>query len=235
MNAARLPSCPVKENMVSYRYRPAVDTFFYTETEMTDPKPTGERQKEILEAARKLFLTKGYEAASTADIMNAVGIAKGTLYYHFSSKEEILDALLEDITDNIKRAALLFGEADDLPIPDRMIGVIRAVQAEGNGRGSIVSALHLPQNALFHQKSHILTIEKISPVMLKIVNDGIRRDFFHTDHPESAVHMALLYSLTAFDETGPDPEMVSGFIYNIERMLGAAEGSLSRLKELFGG
>ncbi len=200
---------------------------------MTDPKPTGERQREILQAARQLFLTKGYEAASTADIMNAVGIAKGTLYYHFSSKEEILDALLEDITDDIKKAAVPFGEADDLPIPDRMIGVIRTVQAEGNGRRSIVGALHLPQNALLHQKSHTLTVEKISPVMLKIVTDGIRRGFFHTDHPGSAVHMALLYSLTAFDESAPDPEMVSGFIYNLERMLGAAEGSLSGLAVLF--
>lgn len=57
---------------------------------MSDPKSTEERRSEIVEAARKLFLAKGYEATSTVDIMNAVGIAKETLYYHFSSKEEIL-------------------------------------------------------------------------------------------------------------------------------------------------
>ena len=43
---------------------------------MSDPKPSEERRREIVEAAKKLFLSKGYEATSTVDIMNAVGIAK---------------------------------------------------------------------------------------------------------------------------------------------------------------
>ena len=99
---------------------------------MSDPKPTEERRSEIVEAARTLFLSKGYEATSTVDIMKAVGIAKGTLYYHFSSKEEILDALLSDITDNMAKAAAPFGDNSELSIPDRIIGVIRAINIVGS-------------------------------------------------------------------------------------------------------
>ena len=201
---------------------------------MTEPKPAEARRKEIVEAARQLFITKGYEETSTVDIMNAVGIAKGTLYYHFSSKEEILDALIEYITDQMETAALPFGEDQRIPIPDRIVGVIRAINIEGAGERGIIDALHLPNNALFHQKSHALTIDKIGPIMMMIVEDGIRQGIFHTDYPMSAVHMALSYGLTAFDsDQSQSPEMIRGFIYHLERMLGTGEGELRKLMELF--
>lgn len=201
---------------------------------MSDPKSTEDRRSEIVAAARKLFLSKGYEATSTVDIINAVGIAKGTLYYHFSSKEEILDALLDEITDNMARAATPYGDDSKLSIPDRIIGVIKAINIEGSKDERMIETIHLPQNALYHQKSHTLTIEKLSPIMLKIVNDGIKQGIFSTKHPKPAVHMTLSYSLTDMEDTSGDrEELATGFIYNLERILGAREGSLNSLMELF--
>ena len=47
---------------------------------------------------RKIFETseKGYDATSIEEITATVGVAKGTLYYHFSSKEEIFNFLVEE-------------------------------------------------------------------------------------------------------------------------------------------
>lgn len=42
----------------------------------------------------RLFAQKGYDATSVEEITAAVGVAKGTLYYHFSSKEEIFEFLI---------------------------------------------------------------------------------------------------------------------------------------------
>lgn len=50
-------------------------------------------KKEILEAARKLFLAKGYEETSITDIMKIAGGAKGMFYHFFESKEEVMQAL----------------------------------------------------------------------------------------------------------------------------------------------
>ena len=50
-------------------------------------------KKEILNAAQNLFLCKGYEQTSIADIMKTVGGAKGMFYYCFQSKEEVMYAL----------------------------------------------------------------------------------------------------------------------------------------------
>jgi len=53
-------------------------------------------KRKIFETAMVLFAEKGYEATSIEDITATVGVAKGTLYYHFSSKEEIFDFLVEE-------------------------------------------------------------------------------------------------------------------------------------------
>ena len=53
-------------------------------------------KRKIFETSMKLFAQKGYEATSIEEITATVGVAKGTLYYHFSSKEEIFNFLVEE-------------------------------------------------------------------------------------------------------------------------------------------
>ena len=53
-------------------------------------------KRKIFETSMRLFAEKGYDATSIEDITETVGVAKGTLYYHFTSKEEIFDFLIEE-------------------------------------------------------------------------------------------------------------------------------------------
>ena len=53
-------------------------------------------KRKIFNTAVKLFAEKGYDNASTEEITAAAGVAKGSLYYHFSKKEDIFDMLLEE-------------------------------------------------------------------------------------------------------------------------------------------
>ena len=53
-------------------------------------------KRKIFETSMKLFAEKGYDATSVEEITSIVGVAKGTLYYHFSSKEEIFYFLVEE-------------------------------------------------------------------------------------------------------------------------------------------
>ena len=50
----------------------------------------------IFETSLKLFSEKGYDATSIEEITATVGVAKGTLYYHFNSKEEIFNFLIDE-------------------------------------------------------------------------------------------------------------------------------------------
>ena len=53
-------------------------------------------KRKIFEASMKLFAEKGYEGTSIEEITSEVGVAKGTLYYHFTSKEEIFSFLISE-------------------------------------------------------------------------------------------------------------------------------------------
>ena len=53
-------------------------------------------KRKIFETSMKLFAEKGYDATSIEEITAVVGVAKETLYYHFSSKEEIFNFLVEE-------------------------------------------------------------------------------------------------------------------------------------------
>lgn len=57
------------------------------------PPRADNRLPQILDAAAALFAAKGYQAASIRDIVKAVGMLPGSLYYHFANKEELLAAV----------------------------------------------------------------------------------------------------------------------------------------------
>ncbi|HEY5492260.1 MAG TPA: TetR/AcrR family transcriptional regulator [Gemmatimonadaceae bacterium] len=54
----------------------------------------GERPGEILDAALRVFAARGYSATRLEDVAAAAGVTKGTIYYYFKNKEDILDRLV---------------------------------------------------------------------------------------------------------------------------------------------
>ena len=64
-------------------------------------KPTPVRKKEILDAAKGLFMSRGYDGASVNDILDATKLSKGAFYHHFSSKGDVMQALFVPILGRI--------------------------------------------------------------------------------------------------------------------------------------
>ncbi len=57
------------------------------------------RRREVIDAAARVFDQKGYDATSTQDIADEVGILKGSLYYYIESKEELLFTIIKEAYD----------------------------------------------------------------------------------------------------------------------------------------
>jgi AcrR family transcriptional regulator len=64
------------------------------------------RQSEIITAARKVFAEKGYVAATVDEIASRAGLAKGTIYVYFTSKEQIYNAVLADDLEAVRKLTL---------------------------------------------------------------------------------------------------------------------------------
>jgi AcrR family transcriptional regulator len=60
------------------------------------------RKEQILRAATVLFANKGYAETTTLELSEVIGVASGTVFYHFGSKEGLFLAILEDIHDTIE-------------------------------------------------------------------------------------------------------------------------------------
>ena len=63
--------------------------------------PPEARREQILEAAHVCFGESGYHAATMDDLVRASGLSKGSLYWHFQSKEEVFLGLLDAVSENI--------------------------------------------------------------------------------------------------------------------------------------
>jgi AcrR family transcriptional regulator len=86
---------------------------------MTRHLPEQTRREQILSAARKCFIERGYHPTRMEDIAAAAGLAKGGVYFHFDSKREVFDALVtEEFEDSM-----------------------RTIQAITEGQGSIVEKM----------------------------------------------------------------------------------------------
>lgn len=66
-------------------------------------------KSEILQAALELFSTNGYEATSISAIAETVGLRKASLYSHFASKQEILDSLINKVSESFDKHSILNG------------------------------------------------------------------------------------------------------------------------------
>jgi AcrR family transcriptional regulator len=61
------------------------------------------RNREVVDAAAKVFLRRGYADASVQDVADELGILKGSLYYYISTKEDLLFWLLEEVHEDVER------------------------------------------------------------------------------------------------------------------------------------
>lgn len=194
-------------------------------------KEAEERKNEILDVAERLFGTKGFDHTSTNDILNEIGIARGTLYYHFKSKEDILDAMIDRITKQLVDKAKSITKQKEMPVLQRLTMTITALNLETPLGNEIMELVHKPQNALMHQKMQENLLALVNPLITELVIEGIEQGIFRTDYPEETVEMALLYSNAVFDNLVELSEeakskKVAAFIYNLERLWGMESGTM---------
>jgi AcrR family transcriptional regulator len=83
-----------------------------------------ERRAEVLAAARHVFSTHGYHAASIAHIIDAAGIARGTFYLYFVSKRAIFDELLDDFFALMTREVRVVDVSPGAPPPREQLTAI---------------------------------------------------------------------------------------------------------------
>jgi AcrR family transcriptional regulator len=169
-------------------------------------KAPDERRREILEAATELFGKAGFEATTVNAIARKAGVAAGTVYLYYPSKEAILTALEEDF-----EAGLL----------DRFGEIAEAVLSEESATGEIVGYQEVVTRLIDGMVTFGLERREVAKVIAghagrlavgpespilsgdltemlgRVIREGVRLGYVRTSDPEMAAYLLNLASVTA--------------------------------------
>ena len=191
----------------------------------------GERRKqELLEIAYRMFISKGYENTSIDDIIDEAGIAKGTYYYYFESKEQTLEEVIGMMIEKETEAAKSMLDSP-VPVPQKIVGIIASIQPAPEEK-PIEGALMRPENIIMHQKIKRKLVEKVVPLLSRVVEEGVEQRIFSCDNIPERVRMMLVLSNELFDEGSFTDRDVDVFIDITEKLLGAQTHSLDFIRHL---
>jgi len=207
------------------------------------------RKNEILDVAQNLFYTHGFDKTSINQIIDEIGIAKGTIYHYFKSKYELLDAVVERLIIQMKNAVEPILKNSELTPIQKFNMVFQVIgQIKFERREFMMELLRVmtrDENVILHQKMVARSIDFLSPVLSKIIKEGIEQHCFNCDYPDEVaiyiiglsgyINRHLTKTIIDIEEGRVDVEVfvnhMKGFENVIERMIGAEKGTLSLADE----
>lgn len=78
------------------------------------------RKQQILKSARKVFLEKGFQAATIDDIAKEEGVVRGTILYHYKSKEHLMEAVFEEEDETWAPILASLVAKHEIPVMERI-------------------------------------------------------------------------------------------------------------------
>lgn len=176
-------------------------------------------KKKILEQSIILFESKGFSETSIQDIVDAVKVTKGTFYYYFKSKEELLmDIHLRYISDIVQRQKEIVDDtAKDSKA--KLYEVVYMLLGSIKTQGTSARVFYREMRNL--NEEHLAQIiparDQFFSQLNKIVDEGIEKGEFRNDLRSDMITFALLgacnWSYQWFNPNGPVPDYEVAEIY----------------------
>lgn len=192
------------------------------------------RKKELIKIAYELFITKGYENTSVDEIIAKAGIAKGTYYYHFESKEQMLEDVVNMMINEKAEKAKEVVESN-LDIEKKLVYTILALRVAPDEQ-SVEDTINSKENLILHKKINDRIIDEAVPILSKIIREAKEAGLFKCDdNIEERVRMTLILSNEMFDHNEVKESDILVFIDTLEKIYGAKTGSLTFISKLIKG
>ena len=179
------------------------------------------RRLEILLAAQTLFEKKGYAKTSVESIIKKAGIAKGTFYYYFKAKQDILRALIEHIASEMEVIFNGVVEQTDLNAIDKLQKILRGPEKSRISSSPVMDILHKPENRELQEQLNIQSVKILAPLIAKILAQGKTEGIFTSSISVECVQLILAGSQFVLDsglfEWSAQKRMV--FLKTLQQML----------------
>jgi len=200
-------------------------------------KGTPHRKNDFVVAAQALFEEKGFENTSVDDIVARVGVAKGLFYYYFSSKEELLELIIEHLIDEIESSIVAAMEKKGLTAVERFRELMNASADVTSRSKTILRYFHRERNQAFHLAMEQRAMGMMVPRLAQIIVQGVEEGVFNTPYPKETA-AALMFTMRGIRKTYPRDlnreqaaHLAAVSQHLTESLLGARPGTLSMYLE----
>ena len=191
------------------------------------------RRSELIDTAEELFLENGYDETAVSEIVRNAGVAQGTFYHYFRSKDDVLSAITDRWIEEIRAEIEDIASGDDSDAIDKILGVFGFFSSLGRSRQRLVEYVHEERNAHLHIKFEKRVPQIIIPPFSRMIEEGVDEGFFDVRYPEMAAlsimetagaisHIHETYRLE--EKTEKMKEITDATFDFIERILGAEPG-----------
>ena len=176
------------------------------------------RQKEILEAAFKVFAAHGYEAARIDDVALQAGIAKGTIYLYFRDKERLFQAVVRNLIPKRFDALVktLPGPPADLLrmlLSQLYMNVVGNEKVQSIVRMLVAEGGRFPQLAeIYHQEIIVPGMRAMRQALMKGIAEGSFRKSKALEFPQIIVAPALVAMLWQLLFAGRHPLDMGAYV-----------------------
>ncbi|MBM9502827.1 TetR/AcrR family transcriptional regulator [Leptospira sp. 201903071] len=155
------------------------------------------RKEDILQCARKFFFSKGYDSTSVNDIIDELGIAKGTFYHHFNSKEELLVELTTALSDEITSGLLSEIESRRPKNTLDKLKIIHEIHFDWVNKNPemvffFLKAIYLPENLSLKAKLEKEMIKRDILFLTELIKEGQNDGSFSNTMPAEFLAESIL-------------------------------------------
>lgn len=205
------------------------------------------RRSEILDVAQRFFYQNGYQQTSIQDIITEIGIAKGTFYHYFRSKQDLLDVLIERMVEQTLQSLEPVVADEELSAVEKLERFFGDIAAwKGANKAFFLDLLRIwykDENAILRHKVQTGSVEKTLPLLVQIIEQGLAEGTFAADCPadlaEIVLHISQGFSATLAQIILNEADLkdrltiierkTKVYHYAIERTLDAPAGSIKLL------
>lgn len=148
-----------------------------------------ERRQELVDAAERLFLRRGYERTAVSDIVRSIRVAQGTFYYYFDSKADVLEAVLEKTFSAVKNALATINGRSDIDPSEKFNKMLHYLFRFNRDKRELFDAAHLDANMILHHKLQEMGHTMLIPHLLDVIEAGVAQGQFHVPCPEETAEI----------------------------------------------
>jgi AcrR family transcriptional regulator len=202
------------------------------------------KRSAILDAAKQLVQTKGYEQMAIQDILDDLQISKGAFYHYFGSKQVLLESLIEHLLDEGEQLLIVITHDSTLSALEKLQHFfVQLAQWKTARKDTFLGFLRVwyaDENALVRHKLHEARIKRVTPWLATILRQGLEEGTLKIDYPDEVgqlvvsllnEHSNTLAELLLSGQFGSEQfshieRVVAVYTEAIERVVGAPNHSL---------